>query len=98
MKNEDPITTEIEMQTVHWPSSAFLGAAIGAAGLSLAFQFARRRHWALFVANWVPTILVLGVYNKIAKTFSAPFDEAQRASHGGEYRGANSRTGVELRH
>jgi len=27
-----------------------------------------RKQWANFVGQWVPTILLLGIYNKIVKT------------------------------
>ena len=34
------------------------------------------------MGQWVPTLLILGTYNKIAKTFTPPYDEEQRVRHG----------------
>jgi hypothetical protein len=42
-----------------------------------------RKTWANFVGQWVPTILILGIYNKLVKTFSPPYSEEQRLQHGG---------------
>jgi hypothetical protein len=83
MKNEDPVTTTVEEATKHIPSISFLGVAIGCMALSAGLMLAGRKTWANFVGQWAPTILILGTYNKIAKTFSAPMDERQRALHGG---------------
>src|SRR6478735_3483218 len=82
MKNEGVITTIIEQQTRRIPSLAFLGAAVGVFAASGLLAASGRRNLASFVGTWVPTILVLGVYNKIAKTFSAPLSEAERLRHG----------------
>jgi hypothetical protein len=42
-----------------------------------------RKNWANFVGQWAPTFLILGTYNKLVKTFSAPYSEDQRVQHGG---------------
>jgi hypothetical protein len=83
MKNEDTLTTNVEMQTRRIPSISFLGVAIGCMAASAILMLSGRKTWANFVGQWAPTILVLGTYNKIAKTFSAPIDEKQRLHHGG---------------
>jgi hypothetical protein len=44
------------------PSSAFLAVALGAIGLSLLGQLGGRGKWGNFVADWVPTLLIMGVY------------------------------------
>ncbi len=36
-------------------------------GLSLALLLSGRRQVANFVGQWVPTILVMGLYNKLVK-------------------------------
>ncbi|MFL5322322.1 MAG: hypothetical protein ACJ790_21875 [Myxococcaceae bacterium] len=82
MKNEGVTTTIIEDQTRRIPSLTFLGLAVGSMGVSLALMAAGKKHWAMFVGQWVPTILICGVYNKIAKTFSAPLNEEERLRHG----------------
>lgn len=83
MKNEDLVTTRVEELTKRIPSIGFLGVAIGAMAVSAGLMLAGRKTWANFVGQWAPTILILGTYNKLAKTFSAPLDEQQRALHGG---------------
>jgi hypothetical protein len=37
-------------------------------GISLVAQLTGRGKWGNFIAQWVPTWLLLGVYNKIVKT------------------------------
>jgi hypothetical protein len=38
-----------------------------------------RKHTALFVGQWVPTVLLLGIYNKIVKV--AGHDVSERELH-----------------
>ncbi len=64
---EGPIARAIEEQTAKLPSDTFLWAAFSAIGLSLILKMTGRRHDALFVGQWVPTLLLLGVYNKLVK-------------------------------
>ena len=64
---EGRIARTIEQQTAKLPSDAFLWAALGVAGGSLAFQIAGKRGVSNFIGQWVPTLLVLGVYNKMVK-------------------------------
>jgi len=83
MKNEDQATTTIEEVTKRIPSVSFLGLSVGFMALSAGLMLAGRKTWANFVGQWAPTLLILGTYNKLVKTFSAPMDERQRALHGG---------------
>jgi hypothetical protein len=64
---EDEFTKTLERFTAQIPSSALLAAAVGAMGLSLVSQLGGRGKWGNFLAQWVPTILVMGVYNKLVK-------------------------------
>ena len=66
-KTEDPFTKAIEDITAQIPSSAYLGIALGAMGLSLVCQATGRGKWGNFIAQWVPTWLIIGVYNKLVK-------------------------------
>ena len=50
------------------PSSTYLAVAVGAMAVSLVAQLTGRGKWGNFIAQWVPTWLLLGVYNKIVKT------------------------------
>jgi hypothetical protein len=83
MKNDDVATTSIEQVTKRVPSVGFLGLALGAIAVSATLMLLNKRTWANFVGQWAPTILILGTYNKLVKTFSAPYDEVQRLDHGG---------------
>jgi hypothetical protein len=65
--NEGPIARAIEEQTAKLPSDAFLWAAGGSIGASLILKMLDRHHEALFVGQWAPTILILGLYNKLVK-------------------------------
>jgi hypothetical protein len=64
---EDKFTKTIEEYTASIPSSAYLGVALAAMGASLLFQATGRGKWGNFIAQWVPTWLIIGVYNKIVK-------------------------------
>jgi hypothetical protein len=66
-QTEDEFTKTIEKYTAAVPSSAYLAVAIGAMGLSLACQVAGRGKWGNFIAQWVPTWLIIGLYNKLVK-------------------------------
>jgi hypothetical protein len=66
-QDEGTITQVIEPYTSAVPSGAYLTAAIGAIGLSAVLKLAGRDQGAQFVGHWVPTILILGLYNKLVK-------------------------------
>jgi hypothetical protein len=64
---EGPIARSIEQQTAKLPSDLFLWAALGSIALSLALEVKGKEKTANFVGHWAPTILILGLYNKIVK-------------------------------
>lgn len=64
---ENTISKTVEEYTAAVPSSAYLGVAVGAMALSLALQLGGRGKWGNFIAQWVPTWLIIGVYNKLVK-------------------------------
>jgi hypothetical protein len=64
---EGVIARSIEQQTAKLPSDVFLWAAFGSIGASLTFKAAGKDHAALFVGQWAPTFLLLGLYNKLVK-------------------------------
>ena len=64
---EDEVTKSIERYTASIPSSAYLAVAMGAIGLSLVAQLSGKGKWGNFIAQWVPTWLILGLYNKVVK-------------------------------
>jgi hypothetical protein len=64
---EDSITRLIEQQAAKIPSDAFLLLAMTAMGASLVLQAAGRTSASRFVGMWAPTLLTMGVYNKLVK-------------------------------
>ncbi len=64
---EGPVAEAIEEQTAKLPSDLFLWAAVGSIAFSLGFKLAGKDHKALFVGQWAPTFLILGMYNKLVK-------------------------------
>jgi len=64
---EGPIARTIEEQTAKIPSDVFLWAALGSMAVSLTFKCIGKNHLALFVGQWAPSFLLLGIYNKIVK-------------------------------
>ena len=79
---EGRVARGIERQTARIPSDVFLWGAILAMGGSLAAQVVGMRRGtrrlgmggmytraplSTFIGQWVPTLLLLGVYNKIVK-------------------------------
>ena len=64
---EGEITRAIEHYTSMVPSGTYLGVAIGCIGASAILHLMGRKHDAQFVGQWVPTILILGLYNKLVK-------------------------------
>lgn len=64
---EGSIARTIEQQTAKLPSDTFLWAALGSIGASLVLQAIDKKEYANFVGQWAPTLLILGMYNKIVK-------------------------------
>jgi len=61
------LARSIEEYTAELPSDVFLWAACGSIVGSLMLKLSGRGHDALFVGQWAPTFLILGLYNKIVK-------------------------------
>jgi hypothetical protein len=64
---EGPVATAIEQQTAKLPSDTFLWLAGASIATSLTFRLLGRDRDAMFVGQWAPTFLVLGLYNKLVK-------------------------------
>ncbi len=65
---EGKVATSIERRTAQMlPSDLFLWAAGASIVTALWFKLRRRDNEALFVGHWAPTLLLLGVYNKMVK-------------------------------
>jgi hypothetical protein len=65
--SEGLVARAIEEQTAKLPSDTFLWAAGASIAASLILKMLDRHHEALFVGQWAPTILILGLYNKLVK-------------------------------
>lgn len=64
---EGGTTKMIESATAQVPSGAYLTLAIGSMVASLILMLTGRRNVANFVGQWAPTILIMGLYNKMVK-------------------------------
>jgi hypothetical protein len=74
--SEGPMTKAIEKQTAKIPSVAFLGLAAGSIAISLGLAMTtKRKGLANFVGLWVPSLLLLGIYNKIVKAEGSDLNE-----------------------
>jgi hypothetical protein len=66
-EGEGSVARMIEQQTVKIPSDMFLWAAGASIVGSLTLEALGEEHKALFVGQWAPTFLILGLYNKLVK-------------------------------
>ncbi len=66
---EGSLTRVIEQQTAKIPSHFFLTASLAAMALSGALEFRDNARASRFVGSWVAPLLMMGVYNKLVKTF-----------------------------
>jgi len=64
---EGVVARTIEQQTAKLPSDTFLWLAGGSIATSLTLKIMGRDKDALFVGQWAPTFLILGLYNKLVK-------------------------------
>jgi hypothetical protein len=64
---EGSVAKSIEQQTAKLPSDLFLWAAIGSIAASATLHLAGNKNGSVFVGQWAPTFLILGLYNKLVK-------------------------------
>jgi hypothetical protein len=77
---EGSVAKSIEQQTAKLPSDLFLWAAIGAMAASATLHLTGNKNGSVFVGQWAPTFLILGLYNKLVKQLgSDPTDTRARA-------------------
>ena len=65
--SEGVVARSIEQQTAKLPSDTFLWLAGASIATSLTLKIMGREKDALFVGQWAPTFLILGLYNKLVK-------------------------------
>ena len=85
-EQRERVSRAVEKQSRKIEPSSFLWAAAGATLLSAAAQAFKRRetffrprrgHFALFIGQWVPTLLLLGLYRKLQGS-----ERSERVFHG----------------
>jgi hypothetical protein len=76
--SEGPVARTIEQQTAKLPSDTFLWAALGAMGVSAALQMSGKREVSNFIGEWVPTLLIFGLYNKMVKLMGSDGQRRER--------------------
>ncbi len=64
---EGRVAKAIENQTAKLPSDTFLWLALGSIGASLGLQVMGKKETSNFIGQWAPTLLILGLYDKIVK-------------------------------
>jgi hypothetical protein len=84
MQCEDRATETVGRQTSKVPSLTFLGLAVGAMAASAALVVTGRTQLGNFVGQWAPSILIMGLYNKLAKEIAVPKRDLAR-SHAGHH-------------
>jgi hypothetical protein len=66
-QTEGAVARAIEGQTAKLPSDTFLWAAVASMATSATLQLMGNKQASVFVGQWAPTFLILGVYNKLVK-------------------------------
>ncbi len=66
-QREDRVTGALESQTSKIPSSGYLAFALGSMAASAVLKAFGKNDWSLFVGQWAPAFLIIGVYNKLVK-------------------------------
>jgi len=77
---EGTVARTIEEQTAKLPSDTFLWAAGASIVASAALQLIGNRHSSVFVGQWAPTLLILGLYNKLVKQLGSDFTDRRSVS------------------
>ncbi len=67
---EGPVARAIESKTARLPSDLFLWGSLASICVSLALQLSQKKgnkQASSFIGQWAPTLLILGLYNKLVK-------------------------------
>jgi hypothetical protein len=75
MNHEDPVTETV---------------ALTAMAASAALVLTGRKQLGNFVGQWAPSILIMGLYNKVAKEVAVPKRERLNAGMGGSLSSASA--------
>jgi hypothetical protein len=77
---EGAVARAIEERTAKLPSDTFLWAAGASIMASAVLQAMGNRHASVFVGQWAPTLLILGLYNKLVKQLGSDFTDRRSVS------------------
>lgn len=66
---ESSFTRVIEQQSTKIPSHLFLSASLAAMAISAALEAQGNTRAGRFIGSWAAPLLVMGVYNKLVKSF-----------------------------
>ena len=77
-KREGPVAKTIEDRTSRLPSDLFLWAALGSMAVSAFLHVSHRREDGMFVGQWAPSFLILGLYNKLVKVAGSDAQELEQ--------------------
>jgi len=64
---EGPVAKTIEKETSKIPSDIFLWSAVGTMAFSFGLLLAKQKHVSLFFGQLAPSLLIMGLYNKLVK-------------------------------
>jgi len=66
-EREGRVTSMVESGTSKVPSGGYMIAAVSSMAASAVLKILGRNDWSLFVGQWAPAFLIIGVYNKLVK-------------------------------
>lgn len=72
MDYEGSGTEQVEKITGRVPSLIYFGLAVGSMAASAALVLTGRKQLGNFIGQWAPSILVIGLYNKLVKEIALP--------------------------
>lgn len=64
---EGPVAKTLEKETAKIPSDIYLWAAVGTMAFSLGLFLSKQKHASMFFGQWAPSLLIIGLYNKLVK-------------------------------
>ena len=80
--DESKVAKVAETKPEETQPSIFITLAGAAIALSLGLALSKKKKsWAVFVGQWAPTILLLGIYDKVIKTDSSSKEEKKSLLH-----------------
>jgi hypothetical protein len=94
MDYEGKGTEQVEKFTGRVPSLIYFGLAVGSMAASAALVLTGRKQLGNFIGQWAPSILVIGLYNKLVKEIALPRREVGTGMGGRMSTGVRSDVGA----